>query len=151
MSKDFKKKPIFINDESSNDSSSNKTLKGNSSEDSDNDAAFNFSLESNKSFSGASSRSNSSCSSRSNSSCSSRSNSSCSSNGSKKIRAVRKRSKWWNYFTKVENCKLDQQRSMCKICSMEIASSGNTKNFASHFKTHHKTEYEKIEGNLIDA
>ena len=140
----------YQNDDSSNDSSFGTLIINNSvKNESDKDASFNISLDSNGSIdSTANVDSNSTCASNDSSNASSNS----SSNSSKYSRTKRKshkRSKWWNYFTLIENIKSDQLRSRCIVCNDEIASSGNTKNFATHFKIHHPNEYEKIEGKFF--
>jgi hypothetical protein len=136
----------YQNDDSSNDSSFGTLIINNSvKNESDKDASFNISLDSNGSI-------DSTANVDSNSTCASNDSSNASSNSSKYSRAKReshKPSKWLYYFSLIENINSDHVRSRCIVCNDEIASSGNTKNFSTHFKIHHPSEYDKIEGKFV--
>ena len=110
--------------------------------DTESDASFSFSLAEKSSCISNYSNSNSSASSVS--ICSSvESASSLESKKSRSRRKSKKRSIWWNHFTLVD--KVDQ-KSTCNLCNELISSSGNTKNFASHFQVHHQSDYQEITG-----
>ena len=54
-----------------------------------------------------------------------------------------KRSKWWQYFTPVEQ---SENLAKCSLCNLNVKGSGNTRNFASHFQNHHPVEFSNIKG-----